>query len=44
MTAVIGRVERAAGLKELGSFEVIEGIDPDGLADAATPVRNLGVT
>ena len=44
VTAVVGRVERAAGLKELGSFEVIEGIDPDGLADAATPVRNLGVT
>jgi len=27
VTAVVGRVERAAGLKELGSFEVIEGID-----------------
>src|ERR1700736_5308017 len=27
VTAVVGRVERAAGLKELGALEVIEGID-----------------
>jgi NADPH:quinone reductase len=27
VTAVVGRVERAAGLKELGAFEIIEGID-----------------
>ena len=27
MTAVVGRVERAAGLRELGAFEIIEGID-----------------